>query len=191
MTKICILQGHPHFGGNHLCHALAKSYEDGAIAAGHDVSIIDIAGQKFDVLRDPALLTQPPSGDMLAAQKVIGDAEHFMIIYPLWLGTMPALVKAFFEQIARGEFMMGHSEKGWPVPKLQGRSARLVVTMGMPAVAYKLMFGAHGVRGFESSILGIAGVGPIRETLLGGVGSSPKQIAKWLAKMADLGARAR
>jgi putative NADPH-quinone reductase len=114
-----------------------------------------------------------------------------MIIYPLWLGTMPALVKAFFEQVARGEFMMGHSEKGWPVPKLQGRSARVVVTMGMPAAAYKLMYGAHGVRGFESSILGIAGIGPIRETLLGGVGGSPKQITKWLAKMTDLGARAR
>jgi putative NADPH-quinone reductase len=191
MTKICIIQGHPHFGGNHLCHALADSYQQGADAAGHDVSVIDIAALTFDVLRDPALLTQVPTDDLLAAQATIGDAQHFMIIYPLWLGTMPALVKAFFEQIARGEFMIGHSEKGWPVPKLQGRSARMVVTMGMPAAAYKLMFGAHGVRGFESSILGIAGIGPIRETLLGGVGSSPKQITKWLAKMNDLGTRAR
>jgi putative NADPH-quinone reductase len=191
MTKICIIQGHPHLGGNHLCHALAASYQQGAEAVGHDVSVIDIAGLTFDVLRDPALLTQLPSDELLAAQTTIGDAQHFMIIYPLWLGTMPALVKAFFEQIARGEFMMGHSEKGWPVPKLQGRSARVVVTMGMPAAAYKLMYGAHGVRGFESSILGIAGIGPIRETLLGSVGSSPKQITKWLAKMNDLGTRAR
>ena len=191
MTKICIIQGHPHLGGNHLCHALAASYQQGAQAAGHEVTIIDIAGLSFDVLRDPALLTQPPSDEIRAAQAMISDAQHFMIIYPLWLGTMPALVKAFFEQIARGEFMMGHSEKGWPVPKLKGRSARLVVTMGMPATAYKLIFGAHGVRGFESSILGIAGIGPIRETLLGGVGGSAKQITKWLANMADLGARAR
>jgi putative NADPH-quinone reductase len=101
------------------------------------------------------------------------------------------LVKAFFEQLACGEFMIGKSEKGWPIGKLEGRSARLVVTMGMPSAAYEIFWGAHGVRGFESGILGIAGIGPIRETLLGPVTDNPKQAAKWLAKMAALGGKAR
>jgi putative NADPH-quinone reductase len=191
MTKICIIQGHPHFGGQHLCHALAASYEKGAIAAGHSVSTIDIAGLDFDILRDPALMIEPPTGSMLEAQQTILAADHLMIIYPLWLATMPALVKAFFEQIARGQFMMGMNEKGWPIGKLKGRSARLVVTMGMPAIGYKLLMGADGVRGFESGVLGIAGIGPIRETLLGGVDGSQKQREKWLVKMSDLGARAK
>jgi putative NADPH-quinone reductase len=191
MTKICIIQGHPDLGGKHLCHALASSYQQGAIDAGHDVSVIDIAALTFDVLRDPAKMAKPPNEAIAAAQKTIGEAEHFMIIYPLWLGTMPALVKAFFEQLTCGEFMMGKSEKGWPIGKLKGRSARLVVTMGMPSAAYSLFWGAHGVRGFESGILGIAGIGPIRETLFGPVNDNPKQAAKWLAKMAVLGAKAR
>jgi putative NADPH-quinone reductase len=191
MTKICIIQGHPHFGGNHLCHALADSYHQGAIAAGHQVEIIDIAGLTFDILRDPEAMTKPPSDAIITAETTVRDAEHLMIIYPLWLGTMPALVKAFFEQMACGEFMMGKSEKGWPIGKLKGRSARLVVTMGMPAIAYEVMFGAHGVRGFESGILGTAGIGPIRETLFGGVNMSAKQRTKWIAKMAALGAKAR
>jgi putative NADPH-quinone reductase len=191
MSDICIIQGHPHFDGQHLCHALAQAYNEGAVGAGHHVVTIDIAGLNFDILRDPALMSEPPSDIIIHAEKTIRDAQHLMIIYPLWLGTMPALVKAFFEQIARGEFMMGHSANGWPVGKLKGRSARLVVTMGMPAIAYKVMFGAHGVRGFESAILGIAGIGPIRETLLGGVDGSLKQREKWLAKMAALGAKAR
>jgi putative NADPH-quinone reductase len=87
--------------------------------------------------------------------------------------------------------MMGKSEKGWPIGKLKGRSARLVVTMGMPSAAYSLFWGAHGVRGFESGILGISGIGPIRETLLGPVTDNPKQAAKWLAKMVTLGSKAR
>jgi putative NADPH-quinone reductase len=95
MTKICIIQGHPDLGGKHLCHALANSYQQGATEAGHDVTLIDIAALTFDVLRDPAKMAQPPNEAIAAAQKTIGDAEHFMIIYPLWLGTMPALVKAF------------------------------------------------------------------------------------------------
>jgi putative NADPH-quinone reductase len=191
MTKISIIQGHPDLGGKHLCHALADSYQKGAIEAGHDVTAIDIAALTFEVLRDPAMMAQPPNEAIVAAQKTIEDAEHFMIIYPLWLGTMPALVKAFFEQLACGEFMMGKSEKGWPIGKLKGRSARLVVTMGMPSAAYSLFWGAHGVRGFESGILGISGIGPIRETLFGPVNDNPKQAAKWLAKMAALGAKAR
>jgi putative NADPH-quinone reductase len=47
------------------------------------------------------------------------------------------------------------------------------------------------VRGFESGILGMAGIGPIRETLFGGVDISAKQRTKWIAKMAALGAKAR
>jgi putative NADPH-quinone reductase len=191
MTKICIIQGHPHFGGNHFCHALAESYRTGAITAGHHVDVIDIAGLTFDILRDPAAMTKPPSEAIIAAEATIRAAKHLMIIYPLWLGTMPALVKAFFEQLACGEFMMGKSEKGWPIGKLKGHSARLVVTMGMPAIAYEVMYGAHGVRGFESGILGMAGIGPIRETLLGGVDISAKQRAKWLEKLSVLGAKAR
>lgn len=191
MTKICIIQGHPHSGGNHLCHGLAGAYKNGADGAGHDVSEIDIGALDIDFLRDPAKMTQNPSAPIAKAQQQILEAQHLFIIYPLWLGTMPALVKAFFEQVSCGQFLLAASEKGWPIGKLKGKSARLVVTMGMPATAYKLLMGAHGVRGFESGILGIAGVGPIRETLLGGVDGSAKTRGKWIAKMTDLGARAR
>lgn len=86
---------------------------------------------------------------------------------------------------------LGKTEKAWPLGKLKGRSARLVVTMGMSAAAYRVLMGGHGVKGFESGILGIAGIGPMRETLYGNVeGSAPARI-KWLAKMRDLGGRAR
>jgi putative NADPH-quinone reductase len=191
VTKICIIQGHPDPSGNHLCHGLAAAYRNGAEEAGHKVSDIDIANMAIEFLRDPANMSNIPSGEILAAQQKMKDADHLMIIYPLWLGTMPALVKAFFEQAACGEFLIGASKKGWPIGKLKGRSARLVVTMGMPSSAYKLVFGAHGVRAFENGILGISGVGPIRETLFGDVEKDTKTRGKWIAKMTNLGARAR
>ena len=191
MTNIWIIQGHPDFGGNHLCHHLAAAYGEGAKMAGHIVSEIDIGGLEIDFVRNTKDMELPPSAQIMAAQRSMLEAEHLMIIFPLWLGTMPALVKAFFEQIACGEFLLGKSDKGWPIGKLKGRSARVVVTMGMPAAAYKLLFGAYGVRGFESSILSIAGVAPIRETLFGNVEGKQETRTKWLKKMEDLGARAR
>ena len=48
-----------------------------------------------------------------------------------------------------------------------GHSARLVVTMGMPALIYRWYFRAHGVRGLERTVLRFAGMKPVRETLFG------------------------
>jgi putative NADPH-quinone reductase len=71
---------------------------------------------------------------------------------------------------------------------LKGRSAHVIVTMGMPATAYRLAFGAHGVKGFESGILGMAGINPIRETLIGGVGEEGMGGREhWLRRMREHG----
>jgi putative NADPH-quinone reductase len=187
--KVCILQGHPHGEGKHLCHALADAYADGAKAAGATVRRVDLGKMDIALLRNPAEFVSAPADAIIAAQKAIKASDHMVVIYPLWLGTMPAVVKAFFEQLSRNNFAIEADAKGgWPRQQLKGKSARVIVTMGMPAAAYQLMFGAHGVRGFESSILGMSGIKPIRETLIGGVGTLSRNKAEaLLARMRRLG----
>ena len=188
---VCILQGHPHGQKKHLCHAITEAYVDGAKATGAKVRRIDLGEMDIPLFRDPAEFGKPPAEAIVAAQKAIKSSDHLVVIYPLWLGTMPAAVKAFFEQICRNNFAIEADAKGgWPRQQLKGKSARVIVTMGMPAAAYQLMFGAHGVRGFESSILGMSGIKPIRETLIGGVGSLSRTKAEaLLARMRRLGAQ--
>lgn len=142
------------------------------------------------LLRNPADFLADPDEDIRLAQDAVREAHHLVVIYPLWLGTMPAVVKAFFEQLSRNGFAIESDPKGhWPKQKLKGRSARVIVTMGMPAFIYRFLYGAHGVRGFERSILGIGGVKPIRETLIGGVGALTRDKAEaLLARMRKLGA---
>lgn len=169
---VCIIQGHPHNEVRHLCHAIADAYADGARAARAEVRRVDLGGMDIPLLRDPADFLSAPPSQIVAAQDAIRASQHIVVVYPLWLGTMPAVVKAFFEHLCRHGFAIEADPKGgWPKQMLKDRSARVIVTMGMPASAYKLFFGAHGVRGFESGILGMAGIKPIRETLLGGVGA--------------------
>jgi putative NADPH-quinone reductase len=188
---VCIIQGHPHAGGKHLCHAIAEAYADGAKLAGARVRRIDIGAMDLPLLRDPDDFPAAPPAPVVSAQQAIKGSDHLVVIYPLWLGTMPAAVKAFFEHLARKNFAIAtDAEGGWPRQMLKGKSARVIVTMGMPATAYKLFFGAHGVRGFESGILGMAGIKPIRETLIGGVGGfSRSQTEAVLARMRRLGQR--
>ncbi|MBI1365186.1 MAG: flavodoxin family protein [Alphaproteobacteria bacterium] len=187
---IVVLQGHPHAAGKHLCHALADAYAAGAKAGGARIERIDIGAVDVALLANPADFASDPALPIRDAQDKIKRSDHLCVVYPLWLGTMPARVKAFFEQLSRNEFAIAESGHGWPKKMLKGRSARVVVTMGMPAAAYKLFFGAHGVRGFESGILGMAGFKPIRETLIGGVGElSEKRSASLIARLRALGER--
>jgi putative NADPH-quinone reductase len=112
-------------------------------------------------------------------------------VYPLWLGTMPALLKAFFEQIFRPGFAFSLGGKAWSRP-LKGKSARIVVTMGMPALVYRWYFGAHGLKSLERSILGFCGIRPIRENLFGMIeAASPAKCDRWLEAMRRLGSAAR
>jgi putative NADPH-quinone reductase len=114
-----------------------------------------------------------------------------VFVYPLWLGGPPALLKAFMECVACGDFLIGAGGRFMPKGKLAGRSARMVVTMGMPALAYRIMFGAHGTRAFEKGILRLAGISPVRTSYIGNVGTTAEGCRRWVGRMHALGARAR
>lgn len=190
--QIAIIQGHPDPAGGHLCHALADAYGEGATAAGHEVVRIEAAQLDFPWLRSQQEFEAgelPES--LLPARDAIVRAKHLVIVFPLWLGTMPAILKAFFEQIMRPGIAFAYRERGFPKRLLAGRSARIVVTMGMPAFLYRWYFGGHGLRGLERSILRFTGIKPVRETILGMVGdTSDARRRRWLDQMRDYGRRA-
>jgi putative NADPH-quinone reductase len=127
---------------------------------------------------------------LVEARDAIVSAHHLVIVFPLWHGTMLALLKAFLEQVMRPGVALKYSKHGFPRGLLVGRSARLVVTMGMPALIYRRYFRAHGVRGLERSILRFAGMAPVRETLLRMVdAASDANRQGWLDRMRDYGTR--
>jgi putative NADPH-quinone reductase len=188
-----LIQGHPDPAGGHLCHALAQAYADGAREAGHELRTLDVAQLDFPLLRSQHAWTHEPLPAALApAQEMIRWADHLVFFFPLWLGGMPALLKGFLEQIAREGFAFAKDARH-PMGRklLKGRSARLVVTMGMPAVVYRYYFRAHSIKALERNILGFVGIGPIDETLIGGVEAmSDKSRDAWFAKLRALGRRA-
>lgn len=188
---VVIIQGHPDPAGGHLCHALADAYAEGAQSAGHSVARVEIARIDFPLLRTQAEFEQGSLPESLVpAQQAILAAQHIVILFPLWLGTMPALLKAFLEQVMRPGTAFAYGPSGSPHKLLGGRSARIIVTMGMPAFVYRWYFMAHGLRGLERNILNFVGIKPVRESLLGMVGSGDEaRKRKWLAEMHDLGRR--
>lgn len=191
MTRIAIIDGHPDPDRERFVHGLADAYAEGA-SSHHEVRRVPLAELDFPLLRTmedwqegplPAALTE--------AQEAISWAEHLVFLYPLWLGDMPALLKGFLEQVARPGFAFAYSDKGFPKKLLKGRSARVVVTMGMPGFFYRLFYRAHSLKSLERNILSFVGIRPVRHSVIGSVESSPKYREHWLDRMRALGGRAR
>lgn len=193
--RILIVVGHPDPEPKRLCRALAASYVEGARSAGHDVRLIDIATLDFPLLQTIEEFEQRPMPSTLEdAAQAIRNAEHIVFIFPLWLGTMPALLKGFLEQVMRPGLAFAYPEpgkSGLVKTLLGGRSARVVVTMGMPAIFYRLWYRGHGIAAMRRNILNFVGISPVRETLLGMVeGASDAKRMQWLKRMRELGAAA-
>jgi putative NADPH-quinone reductase len=194
--KITVVQGHPDPAGGHYGHALAQAYIDGARAAGHEVRSIAVAHLDFPLLRTQHEWKCGALPDCLReAQQDLYWAEHLVIFFPLWLGTLPALLKGFLEQVLRvgGSEGVGNGQEF--ARPLTGKSARIVVTMGMPARAFRWYFFAQGLKLLERNILAFCGAGPIRGSLIGrveGMGEG-RAVArqKWLEKMQALGRAGR
>jgi putative NADPH-quinone reductase len=184
--RIALIQGHPDPAGGHFVHALAEAYERAALEAGHEIRRLDVARLELPLLRNAREWEAKPSAAVARAQEALGWAEHVVILYPLWLGDMPAVLKGFFEQVLRPGFAIGKGRK----KLLKGRSARIVVTMGAPAFFYNLVYRAHSLKALKRNILEFCGYSPVRSTVIGMVESSKEAREGWLKRIAILGARA-
>jgi putative NADPH-quinone reductase len=191
--RILLIQGHPDTKAAHLCHALEEAYAGGAAEAGHELRRVDVATLDFPLLRsDDEWQKGPLPAGLQQAQDDIAWAQHLVVFFPLWLGDMPALLKGFLEQVARPGFAFhddgngGFGKKG-----LSGRSARVVVTMGMPAMVYRYFYKAHSLRSLERNVLGFVGIAPVHETLIGMVDKlDTRSLERWFDKLRELGRKA-
>lgn len=187
--RVLVIDAHPDPGPGHFVHALAREYAAAAEAGEHEVVVIEVAKLDFPLIRKPSdWLTGEAPRVIVRAQNDIEWADHLVILYPLWLGDVPALLKAFLEQVMRPDFAFEYRTSGLPLKLLQGRSARVIVTMGMPALFYRLVYSANSLRSLERNILKLVGFKPVEHTIVGNV-QDPKRREQALAEMRELGAK--
>jgi putative NADPH-quinone reductase len=184
--KIVIIDGHPDPDPARFCHAIARAYAEAAVKAGHEVQRFEIAQLDFPILRTRAEWEiGEPAASVRTCQQALREAEHVVLIYPLWLGDVPALLKAFLEQIFRPGFAILREAHTLSPGLLKGRSARVIITMGMPALVYRLFFFSHSLRSLRRNILGFVGFSPVRDSVIGNVEGDAAARAKWLTRVED------
>lgn len=185
---ILVIDGHPDPAPNRASHAIAVAYAQGARESGRCVHLAVIAALDFYHMQTASQFSLPcPHKGVREVQSHLRDADHIVLIYPLWMGTMPALLRTFLEQLAGGGVGTSNNGKRW-TQNLRGKSARAIVTMDAPAVAGRWIRHGPNVRCVEHPILRFLGVSPIRLTLFGRAGD-PRLRERRLRTARELGVR--
>jgi putative NADPH-quinone reductase len=188
--KILVIDAHPDRAPERLGHALADQYARAAEAGGNFTQVVRLCDLEIPWLHSAKEFAARPMGLIASQQEHFRWADHVVIIYPLWLGSMPALLKAYLEQVMRPGFAFAYGKgKGLPQKLLTGKSARIVVTMGMPSLFYRLYYRSHSVRSLARNILGFVGFKPIRVSLIGNVEGSAKARARCIKGLLALARR--
>jgi putative NADPH-quinone reductase len=192
MSKVMVVIGHPQ--RNTFCEALGKAYADGARSGGHEVRLFILPDMTFDRnLRDgyPGALALVPEVGVAFGR--LAARDHVVIVFPLWCGDMPALLKGFIERILQPDLIArqgSNNEMNWHI--FHDKSARIVMTMGMPVSIYRWWYRGHALKLLTRNILHFIGIKPVRSTLYGMIGmSKPEQRERWLAEMRQLGRAAQ
>jgi NAD(P)H dehydrogenase (quinone) len=191
MTKIAIVVGHPQ--RDSYCEALGEAYFNGAREGGHEASLFLLGRMNFDpILREGYRRLQPLEPDLATAREAFLACGHVVFIFPLYCGDMPALMKGFIERLLQPDLLAINAAGGkadWKVFK--GKSARVIMTMGMPGWFYRLYYGAHALKLLRRNILHFTGISPVYSKIYGMMAAVSDDTRKaWLREVEALGHQA-
>lgn len=168
--KIFVLLGHSDtdtFSGT-----VADTYEKAAKSTGHSVRRLNLGELDFDpILHKGYKEIQELEPDLLRVQENINWADHFVVIYPNWWCTMPALLKGMFDRVWLPGFAFNFDKKtGVLIKRLKGKTARVIVIAGTHSPFWtRIKFGnytneiSRGTLGFAGMDTAVSTYGPIEK----------------------------
>ena len=186
--RVLVILGHPSEAS--LCGAIANAYLKGAQAAEHEVRFLSLGKLKFDpILRDGYNTIQALEPDLVVAQESIAWAEHIVFVYPIWWGSIPAILKGFFDRIFLPGFAFKFRKDALMVDGLlRQRTAHLNATKDTPPWYYQLVYRMPGHNQMKRTILEFCGIKPVKINSFGPVKNSKASTRqKWLTTAYEFG----
>jgi len=188
--NILIINGHPD--KESFNWALANAYKKGVLKAGAEVQGLNIVELDFDVnLQFGYRKRTELEPDLLAAQEKIKWADHLVWIYPVWWGSVPAIMKGFLDRVLLPGFAFKKREGSvWWDKYLTGKTARIISTMDQPTWYYRFINGQPSHVAMRKLTMNFIGINKVRTTAIGPLRLSKQDFRdKWLKKVEVLGER--
>jgi putative NADPH-quinone reductase len=186
--KILIINGHPD--RESLNFAIAEAYKKGAVSSGYEVKEIVVRDLNFNPnLQFGYRKRTELEKDLLESQDKIKWAEHIVWIYPVWWGSIPAILKGFIDRVFLPGFAFEKRENSvWWDKLLTNKTARIISTLDQPVWYYWLVYRRPSYHAMKSLTLEFCGIKPVRTTTIGPIRLSKENYRKnWLNKIEKLG----
>ena len=184
MSSALIIDGHPDAGS--LTAELARRY-----AAAHgDARVLALRDLDFDPsLRFGYRRRMQLEPDLIDAKRALAEARTVVVFTPLWWGSVPALLKGFFDRALLPQQEYRYSKLGMPEGLLTSANGRLFLLADTPWFLTPftgLPAQTHVARG----TMRFCGIRSVRTTrMLGIKDASPARIESWLSRAQTLGRR--
>lgn len=169
---------------------MAEAYQKGAAASGAEIRLIQTGELDFNPNLGFGYRKRTELEPcLLQAQEDIRWAEHIVMVYPVWWGMAPAVLKGFIDRA----FLPGFAFKKranslWWDKLLKGRTARIISTMDQPAWYYRLFNKAPSNHAIKKLTLEFCGIRPVKVTNIGPLRLSKERFRKkWLERIEALG----
>ncbi|WP_281613424.1 NAD(P)H-dependent oxidoreductase [Flammeovirga sp. SubArs3] len=152
-----------HLNPESFTKAIVDEIEKSSTAAGNEVKVVDLYSIGFDpVMQFPDIQGMFMGGDtpsdVKAQQELITWADHFSLVFPLWWGQMPAMMKGYIDRVYASGFAFQYTETGVD-QKLKGKSAKVFVCHGSPDEYYQQTDMHKALkRVFDDGVLGFCGI---------------------------------
>ncbi len=188
IKKILLINGHPD--KESFCFALAVAYKNGAASSGAEIKEIIVRDLQFDPnLQFGYRKRTELESDLIDAQEKIKWADHLVWIYPVWWGSLPAILKGFIDRVFLPGFAFQKRKNSvWWDKLLTGKSARIISTLDQPAWYYWLINRQPSNNAMKKLTLQFSGINPVRVTTIGPIRLSKETYRQnWLRKIEELG----
>lgn len=162
--NIYILLAHPNslsFNG-----AIADKYYQTAVEMGHNVRIQRLGEMRFDpILHNGYKTIQPLEPDLLQAQENIKWCQHWVIVYPQWWGSVPAILKGFFDRVMLPDFAYKyHTDNPLWNKLLKGKTAHVITTCDAPSLYVRLKYRNSDISAVRYAVLNFCGISKVKVT---------------------------
>lgn len=156
--KVCIIYAYPSTNSTHGSLLLQKVKET-LQKDGIGFFILDMYRENFNPVmgeQEYEKYGQFVGDDVKRYQQILGQCNIWIILYPVWWATPPAILKGFFDRVLTPGFAFSYSEKG-VLPLLNGKKALIIRTFGSSA-SQEAENGSVAQNFMEKSVLGFCGI---------------------------------
>lgn len=189
MKNILIINGHPDKESFNA--ALSKAYLKGVKKTKSEIKTIDIRDLNFNPNLEFGYRKRTElEPDLLKAQEFLKWADHIVWVYPVWWGSIPAIMKGFLDRVLLPGFAFAKRKDSlWWDKLFKYKTSRIICTMDQPTWYYRWFYGRPSHKAMKKLTLNFIGIKSVKITAIGPVRLSKDEFrAKWLKKIEKLGA---